>query len=202
MTASRSIFTGPDEKVPDDAPMDVGALQAMLASGNPARIEQAEPELPPMPEPEDMTPAFEQGVTAEEIPTGKTEVETRDMCLLPPKAQQEQLKAKFGELRVIPIPFSMAGEKKLKAFIVRPLSGMAWRKYEETAVKVAEKTPGVPWQEIFQRKVVEAAVVWPQANEQQLLMQRAGLVPTLFGVVQIISWFFDPEALMKATFVL
>lgn len=212
-------LTGIGEQVPADAPLSSEALQAMLRAGPPGTVRGSRPEMPEMPEPDDNTdlpfteeftdssteepsPEFEMGVTENEIPKEMSEKEIRESCILPPKEKQDQLKQKYGELRVVPIPFSAGEKKQLKAFIIRPLSGMAWRKFEEIAAKSAEQKPGVSFDEIFQMKVVSNAIVWPATSEQQLSMQRAGLVSTLFGVVQIISWFFNPESLMRATFVL
>ena len=45
----------------------------------------------------------------------------------------------------------------------------------------------------FQEHVVLKAILWPQLDPVQLSLVRAGLIPTLFGVIMHGSYFFSPD---------
>jgi hypothetical protein len=200
-----------------DSPMDTDALQQMLARGPGGVESEVRPSIPDMPKMQKVEPrpapipeaepqkevGFEPGKTGDEASL-KKEKQLRDLCILPPKGEQEKLKAKFGELRVVPIPFSRPDDQ-VKAYVLRPLTRAQWRRAEETALKVAEAKGGLSAghiQELVAERIVAQSVVWPQLPGGPLEGLKAGLIPTLHGIVQKISWFFDPDALMDATFVL
>ena len=212
---------GAGEQIPmgPDSPMDTDALQQMLSRGpagvesevrpeapEPPQLQRVEPIPAPIPQAEPAPQGdtgFEPGKTGDEASL-KKEKQLRDLCILPPEGMQQKLKEKFGELRVVPIPFS-GPDDKVKAYVLRPLTRAQWRKAEENGLKVAEAKGGLPpahIQELIAERIVVQSVVWPNLPEHELGFQKAGLVPTLHGIVQKISWFFDPDALMEATFTL
>lgn len=197
---NKDDLRGLGDQVPTDVPLDSEGLQAMLASGPPEPpTSSVRPDLPPPPQSSEPTPVAEHGVTHDALPeTGEENL--RDSCNLPDEKTQAALKARYGELRVVPIPFSEGDDGKFRAYILRPLTRMQWRKFEEGAMQIVEKKGGATYEDILADKVVAAAVVWPGIPEHEQPLSRAGLIPTLFGCAQSISWFFNPEALMRATF--
>jgi hypothetical protein len=127
--------------------------------------------------------------------------ELKAKMILPTEEEKSHLKARHGFLRVVPMPY-VREDQKVQTYILRQLNRSQWRAMEEASRKIAEAKPGLSLDSIFQEKIVTLALVWPNIQEYELAVHPAGLVPTLFGVVQQMGLFFDPEALMRLTFVL
>ncbi len=120
--------------------------------------------------------------------------------LLPTEQEKARLRQQFGELRVVPIPYNRA-DGKVQCYVLRQLTRQHWRSMEDSSRELAEKKGGnADALEIFQEKIVAHAVVWPDFEEHHIKLSPAGLAPTLFGVVQQMGLFFDPDKIMSITF--
>jgi hypothetical protein len=181
-------------------PMDDKGLMDMLSAG-PGGIESSvQGEIPLQPisktSPQEAPPA-EKAPVSDEGPDD----EMRDKMILPDEKTKALLKAKYGVLRVVPIPYTR-GDGKIQCYILRQLTRSQWRTMEDGARKIAENKPNVSPDEIFQEKVIATACVWPNLPEHEIASSPPGLVPTLFGIVQQMGLFFNPEAIMSVTFTL
>jgi hypothetical protein len=125
----------------------------------------------------------------------------KENYVLPSESEKAQLKAKYGELLVVPVPYARPDDK-VKVYIIRQLNRTQWRAMEEKARNISKDKPNVNPDELFHESIVSLAVVWPPLPEHEIAKSAAGLVPTLFGVVQQKSLFFNPEVLMNLTFTL
>ncbi len=183
-----------------EIPMDNTSLQEALARGPQAPTSTIKPEVPPMPSTVDpeivkAEAKTETGPSEEEI-----DAQRREEMILPTKAEIEMLRAKYGSCRVVPMPFTEV-EGKVQTFVLRGLTRVHWRQLIADAAKIADSKPDITADEIFQDKVVSQAVVWPPTFQEHTIGQGApGLVPTLFGVVQQMGLFFNPESIMAYTF--
>lgn len=191
-------------------------LATMLQSGPSVPQSSVSGEIPPMPEQQPL-PGMEQMVAppepapAPEAPTAKAapapapdEGPDEDMMsqmVLPNEKEKAALKAAHGVLRVVPIPYTRA-DGKIQTYVLKQLTRSQWRTMEENARRIADAKPGVAAEEIFQEKIVAAACVWPSLPEHRIATMPPGLVPTLFGVIQQMGLFFNPEAIMSVTFTL
>jgi hypothetical protein len=119
---------------------------------------------------------------------------------LPDQATIDSLKKQYGQLTVIPF-ISENTDEKIHSAIVRPLTRGEWRSCQEVAMKRAEGG-GKPPEEYFQERIVEVGLVWPKLSPVQFDAQRAGFIPTIYGVIERISWFFDVNTLLNLTFTL
>ena len=190
-------------------PMDDSGLQAMLSAGPDGRESTVSGEIPPMPEPphpepqaEAVNPSVSENSKSETpVPDEGPDEDMMQQMALPTEAEKARLKSQYGMLRVVPIPYTRS-DGKIQTYILRQLTRSQWRTQEEIARKVAESKPGVSADEIFQEKIVAQACVWPDLQEHQIAASPPGLVPTLFGVVQQMGLFFNPEAIMAVTFTL
>lgn len=197
-------------------PMDDEGLQAMLSAGPDPIESDVVPEIPSMPqqsslpgmEPEVVSAPQPQPAPVAAEPPQKPPVvdegpdeDMKSQMVLPSDREKEVLKAKYGTLRVVPIPYTRS-DGKVQTYILRQLTRSQWRTMEDAARKIAEAKPGIPPDEIFQEKIVARATVWPDLQEHQIAASPPGLVPTLFGIVQQMGLFFNPEAIMSVTFTL
>jgi len=178
-----------------ELPYDDESLKAMLESGPSAPISSIKKEIPPMPT--SSVPSKESSAK-EEGQDGPDE-EARQSMILPSESEKVALRRKFGELRVVPFPYSRA-DNKIDCYVLRKLTRSQWRALEDASRKVAENRPNVSADEIFQEKVVSAAMVWPAMPETEIALTPPGLVPTLFAIIQQMGLFFNPEVIMSLTF--
>jgi hypothetical protein len=179
-----------------DIPMDDEALKDMLSRrpGSSVEIErEAPPEMPVIP-----SQGKAKAVTLPQENEGPDK-EMKSTMRLPPEDVRKRLKAKYGELKVVPIPY-LSGDDGVQCFVMKTLMRSEWRAAEEFAAKTAESKPGVSPQEILEEKVVARAIVWPEFPESEFPAQPAGLITTLFGIAQQMACFFNPEAIMQLTF--
>jgi len=199
------------DPVADGLPLDNDALTEFLKAG--PQVVRSKPDLPPMvaavpdalrsgvkaevrmPEPEEempLPPVFEDGPSDE----------LRAKMVLPTDKEKAFLKhhyGQFGQLKVVPIPFYSKDPDKIQCFVLAPLTRMQWRKSEEKAKTLAESKP-VPVDEIFMEDVVMKSIVWPKFDNTSLAEQPAGLIVSLFGIVQNLCLFFEPEKLLSVSF--
>jgi hypothetical protein len=183
-------------------PIDNAGLQEMLKSGPSVPKSEVQRSIPPMPEanPINSNPASESpSDDSKEDP--KQEKPDLENYLLPSEEMKQRLKSQYGELLVVPVP-SKRDDGKVVVYILKSLTRSQWRAAEEQARKIAEAKPNVSPDEIFQEKIVSMAAVWPEIPEHKVSATKAGLIPTLFGIIQQQSLFFNPEALMTLTFTL
>lgn len=195
-------------------PMDDAGLQAMLSSGPGSHESDVAGEIPPMPQPEPTVapevkpeaaaPALEPSASdpppkAPLVDEGPNE-DMKSQMILPSEEEKAILKAKYGMLRVVPIPYARS-DGKVQTYILRQLTRSQWRTMEDASRKIAESKPAMSAEEIFQEKIVAQATVWPNLQEHQIAASPPGLVPTLFGIVQQMGLFFNPEAIMSVTFI-
>jgi len=190
-------------EIPMEMAMDTEGLQAALAAGPPAPESEVKPEIPPLPEaPQEASGPVAADVKRTSVAGEGPDEDTMKLMILPSEKEKRILKEKFGsDLRVVPLPYSRT-DGKADTYVLRRLTRAQWRAMEDAANKVAEVKPGVQADEIFQEKIVALAVVWPGVEEYKMQALPAGLVPTLFGIVQQMGLFFNPEVLMAGTFAL
>jgi hypothetical protein len=185
-------------------PMDNQGLQDMLSAGPSASVSDVSPVIPDIPQVQEPAPVVvePQAKASEAIEAGDgPDEDMKKEMILPSDDEKARLKAAYGMLRVVPIPYSRE-DGKIQTYILRQLTRSQWRTNEDVSRKLAENKPGVPPDEIFQEKIVAQAVVWPNLPEHQIAAAPAGLVPTLFGIVQQMGLFFNPEAIMAVSFTL
>lgn len=185
-------------------------LDSILANGPSVPQSNVAGEIPPMPVAEVRPVQAEEKPLAEPpkeqefvpiIPNEGPDKDMKNQMILPSDAEKAGLKARYGNLRVVPMPYTR-GDNKIQTYVLRVLTRSQWRTMEDGARKIAENKPGVPAEEIFMEKIVSMACVWPALEEHMLATQPPGLVPTLFGIVQQMGLFFDPQVIMSATFAL
>jgi len=130
---------------------------------------------------------------------GPTEAMKKDM-ILPSEKEKAQLKKTFGHvpMRVVPIPYSR-GDGKTQTYVLRQLNRAQWSAARSKAQQIAPNKPDTPIDEIFAEYIVREAVIWP-GLPPHLHTTAAGLVETLFGIVQQMGLFYDPAQLMAFTF--
>lgn len=179
----------------DRIPAGDDDLRAMLTAGPDVVTSEARPPIPPMPEVKVESSKPVQASSDSPDPSVLAELG------LPGEREKALLKQKFGELRVVPIPFA-GPEGRPQAYILRKLTRGNWRAMRDAAAKIVENKPGRDPDEVFQEKIVEMAVVWPALGPHWSEESPPGLIPTLFGVVQSMGLFFDPAAVMQMTFLL
>jgi hypothetical protein len=190
-------------------PLDDEGLRDMLASGPPPPESSVSGEVPPMPiappPAPSSPPSKEASSSAGDIPLPTAgegpDEEMKERMILPSEAEKSVLKAKFGSLRVVPLPYTR-GDDKVQTYVLRQLTRSQWRTMEAAARKVAESKPGISAEEIFQEKIVAQAVVWPNLPEHEIAASPPGLVPTLFGIIQQMGLFFNPDIIMSLSFTL
>jgi len=190
-----------------EIPMDDQGLIDMLSAG-PSGIESSvHGEIPPQVEGTFPLPNVSSEENLSQVETkqkqpvldeGPDEA-MKEQMVLPDEKIKAALKAKYGLLRVVPIPYTR-DDGKIQCYILRQLTRSQWRTMESSARKIAESKPNLLPDEIFQEKIIATACVWPSLPEHQIATSPAGLVPTLFGVVQQMGLFFNPEAIMAVTF--
>jgi len=175
-----------------ELPYDDESLKAMLEAGPSAPISSVKKEIPPMPSNVSSSPETKtDGEGPDEV--------ARESMILPSESEKITLRKKFGELRVVPFPYSRS-DNKIDCYVLRKLTRSQWRALEDSARKVSESRPNVSADEIFQEKVVASAVVWPALPETEIALTPPGLVPTLFAIIQQMGLFFNPEVIMQLTF--
>ncbi len=173
-------------------------LDAILQGGPSALQSEVASQIPPPPQaPVQPAPVAVEAPVPDEGPDEKV----KSQMVLPSEQEKAALKAKYGMLRVVPIPY-MLEDQKIQTYVLRRLTRSQWRATEETSAKIAEAKPGVAAEEIFQERIVATAVVWPNLPEHEIALSPPGLVPTLFGIIQQMGCFFNPEAIMGLTFTL
>ena len=185
-------------------------LGDILQGGPSVPIHEVSGEIPPMPSASDSVSsvpdkpsaplAEEPQVVSPPLPNEGPDDEMKAQMVLPSEKEKERLRQQYGILRVVPMPYTRS-DGKVQTYILRQLTRSNWRALEEQTRNVAEHKT-VPPQEIFQEKIVASAVVWPPLPEHEIARSPAGLVPTLFGIIQQMGLFFDPEAIMSLTYVL
>jgi len=176
-------------------------MQPPSVSDLTARATGIAPVSPHAPEQAPQQPASQAEVAAPGTGEGPDDNMRKDM-ILPTDAEKAILKQQYpGPLRVVPIPYSRE-DGKIVCYILRQLTRAQWRAMEDAARMIAESKPDVSANEIFMEKIVCLASVWPDLQEHQIRVAPAGLVPTLFGIVQQMGLFFDPEVIMQVTFAL
>lgn len=190
---SDSLFDAPDELglTQDQIVEELKRSGAAVESSRRAPVQAPPPEPAPPPVPEPGEPEADLARVV------------RERTALPDEATKVALKKQYGKsLTVVPF-LSEDDNKKMQAVIVKPLTRSEWRAAEEAAQKLAESKPGRAPLDIFQERIVTRAVVWPKNMFEPTADQvRAGLVPTIYGVVERISWFYDVDTLMSLTFTL
>lgn len=184
-----------------EIPLDNGALQSMLANGPSAPTSTVSGEIPPMPQVELPVTSAEESETSSPIVNEGPNEDMRKNMILPSDKEKANLKARYGMLRVVPMPYTRE-DNKVQTYVLRKLTRSQWRAMEEASGKIAESKPGIPPMEIFQEKIVSMACVWPALPEHEISASPPGLVPTLFAIIQQMGLFFDPEAIMNLSFVL
>jgi len=184
-------------------PIDAVGLQDILAGGPSAPQHEVQGEIPPQPEVVVIEPVIKESKQAadETDQSDGPDEAMKEQMILPSEAVKAQLKEKYGVLRVVPIPYTRE-DGKIQTYILRTLTRSQWRAMEVGARKIAESKPDVPAEEIFQEKIIVQACVWPNLPEHEIAASPPGLVPTLFGIVQQMGLFFNPEAIMSVTFTL
>jgi hypothetical protein len=177
-------------------------LDNILANGPSAPKPGVVPKIPSMPQ-QVREQVEEKKAESPEVPVPDEgpDDEMKEQMVLPDEKTKADLKARYGLLRVVPIPY-MRQDGKIQTYILRQLTRSQWRATEDMATKIAESKPGIPAEEIFQEKIIATAVVWPHFDETEIKLTPPGLVPTLFGIVQQMGLFFNPEAIMAVTFTL
>lgn len=121
--------------------------------------------------------------------------------ILPSEEEKNLLKQRYRSgLTVVPM-LSQREDGLIEGFIVRPLSRAQWRKAQEYTSEMNGKTKKSA-EDLFMEKIVTMSVVWPEIQPATLEVKPAGFVPTIYGVVEKISWFFDVNTLMNITFAL
>jgi hypothetical protein len=119
---------------------------------------------------------------------------------LPDERTRAALKQQYGAmLRVVPIPFARA-DGLTQTYVLRQLTRAQWRAMEDKTRNSVAGGSGEDPDGLFQENIVLLATVWPKFEEITVKAQPAGLIQTLFGVVQQMGLFFNPEALMQYTF--
>ena len=147
-----------------------------------------------------------QGEEAEaEKPTSFKELMMQKLKL-PTEQEIAQLKAqhKVRSLTVVPLVTDDDWET-VQYFIVKPLNRARWRAAMDVVKQRVEQgaiKEGADPEEVFAARVVTEAIVYPQIIEGQLDALPAGLVPTVYSIVQKLSWFFDPDKLANLTITL
>jgi hypothetical protein len=170
-------------------------------------VQSIKPKLPPKPKVRDSDQDKESPIIeAEEPPPPPPEDllgdEMKAQMILPSEREKALLKQRYGGfLRVVPLPY-MREDGKIQTYVLRPLTRGNWKKHLEMAQKIVEGKPGLELsiEDVFQEKVVAFCVVWPAIDDSSLSEERAGLIPTLFGVVQQISLFLSPEVVANLSF--
>ncbi len=184
-------------------PMDNAGLQAMLAGGPSTISSTVSGEVPPLPDTNVQPSVEEQASPSDPSPVvdeGPAD-DMKNQMILPSEQEKVALRARFGTLRVVPIPYTR-GDGKIQTYILRSLTRSQWRTMEDGAKKIAEAKPNMTAEDIFQEKIVSTACVWPDLPEHKIATLPPGLVPTLFGIVQQMGLFFNPEAIMSVTYIL
>lgn len=194
-----------DSNIPSvGVPMDTAGLQEMLNSGPSISEEPLEGPSPFESQPQEQKVSeVSQAESTPVLPGDGPDEAAKSQMILPTEKEKALLKKKYPgvDLKVVPVPYS-GTDGKMQCYVVRSLSFAQWRSCETTAAKVSESKPGIPAEEILAEKVVASALVWPNIPEQELMVQKAGLVPTLYGVIQQLCLFFNPDAIARLTFTL
>jgi hypothetical protein len=178
-------------------------LDKIMASGPSIPNKGVQKEVPNMPLPSQAlledNPIQEEkeGLTGEEIQKKREE-----FLLLPSEKEQANLKQRWKELRVVPIPYSDKEEGKMKVYILRQLTRANWRAMMDNAVKLAANRKDGNADELFKEKIVCMATVWPNLDESYISQTPPGLVDTLFGVIQQMGFFFNPDTIMELSYIL
>jgi len=97
----------------------------------------------------------------------------------PSNSQIENWKATYGKAYVLPLD-------RDEVYVWRYLNYQEFKKLRSNKV-IAES------EEKFQEHIVMTAVLWPTIGPVELATSRAGLIPTLFGVIMKGSFFLDTE---------
>jgi hypothetical protein len=211
----------PDDAVIDDMtggmPLDDDALARMMGAGPSAQVaSEIRPDVPPIPQPTEPAVPYQPQAQMLPLPSETEEAQaedgteddppkpmiTKEDLDLPDERTQAHLKKKWeriGDLTILPF-FDQEQDdtKKIKAYIVRPIQRGQWKALIEDS-RAAAANSKRDADEIFMDKLVTAAVVWPQLNEQLLPTTRAGFVPTIAEVVRSLSWFYDPATLLNVS---
>ncbi len=140
----------------------------------------------------------------------KSAVSLKDMLRsklsLPSAEEIAKLKAQHRVRSLTVIPMIVDNEwNEVQYFIVKPLNRARWRAAMDVVaqrVKQGAVSENQDPEEVFASRLVTEAIVYPQIIEGQLDSLPAGLVPTIFGIVQKLSWFFEPEKLINLTITL
>jgi len=106
------------------------------------------------------------------------------LAQIPGAPSQQQINAwkqQFGKVYVFPVDMK-------EMYIWRPLRRREWQ-----AIQAAGSDGLANDEAKFQEHVVLKAILWPQLDPVQLSLVRAGLIPTLFGVIMHGSYFFSPD---------
>jgi hypothetical protein len=123
----------------------------------------------------------------------------RGKVKLPSAEMQQKLRGRYGELTVVPLLTKEDENGQIQCVIVRPVNRKEWREINEWATSMAQNS-NQAFEEALMDKAVEKALVWPEISRLQFDAQRAGFIPSVYGVVEKISWFFPVEQLLNCTF--
>jgi hypothetical protein len=182
-----------------EIPLDDEGLQDMLAGGPSVPVSGAKPDLPPPPEPKrSSSKEVEASESSLPIEGEGPDEELKKSMILPSESEQAALQSKYGELKVVPIPYTRS-DGKIQTYILKRLTRSQWRTAEEKSLSLAN-AKGISPDEIFKEKVVCQAVVWPHLEEHDVSLTPPGLVPTLYGVIEQMGCFFNPDAIMSVSF--
>lgn len=196
-------MANPDELSTNMTPDDVqfqnflkagpSAAPSLIPNLTPPEAKEAEPVI----NEEALKRDLEEKVDEEKEKT--PEMELRGRTYLPSEKEIQQLKARWQGLKVVPVPYDRT-DGLYQGYILRPLTRGEWDVMMKDSAKIAESKPHVDPDLILAEKIVQKSLCWPNLREDLYIAQKAGLVPSLFGVVQQISLFFDPSALAQMMF--
>lgn len=130
----------------------------------------------------------------------KLEEARKKFMILPTDKEKRQLQAEYPGvfLRVVPMPYTRP-DGKMQTYILRQLTRAQWTACKNKALTVMKSKPDMNPDDIFAEYLIREAVVWPSLPVH-IQATPAGLVETLFGVIQNMGLFFDPAELMAQTF--
>jgi hypothetical protein len=122
----------------------------------------------------------EQPVSQE--PEGPPRFTIEDLKRVPGAPSQEQIdawKQQFGKIYVLPLSMT-------EAYVWRYITRAEWMSLMSNQELVSNET-------MLQTQIVQRALLWPKFGPVELQSSRAGLIPTLFGVIMQGSYFLAPE---------